>query len=178
MLYVVGRILWHILKRTDTERVAALAAVLAGLVAGLFHAAVDFIWYAPAIVVITIVLGVTGLRLCTGFRPELGIPFPRIGWMIAGVGCLLVLCRVQPDLEQRVAGERSWNQYKNTSSDLEASRISALRLPNWMMMAQTRTPERPDQKPPSSDIAGYNELEKSVADDKELHDCRYASISC
>ena len=122
MLFVVGRILWHLLKRTETRtRRSAGPLCMASLVAGLFHAAVDFIWYVPAIVVITIVLGVTGLRLCTGFRPELGIPFPRIGWLIAGVGCLLVLCRVQPDLAQRVAGERCWTQYKNTSNDLDAS---------------------------------------------------------
>ncbi len=169
MLYVVGRILWHILKRTETERVAALAAVLAGLVAGLFHAAVDFIWYAPAIVVITIVLGVTGLRLCTGFRPELGIPFPRIGWLIAGVGCLLVLCRVQPDLERRVAGERWWNQYKNTSSDLETSRIAAVET-SEADAAETdpETPELPAAEPPSSEVASYDAPEKAKVEDDEL----------
>jgi len=125
MLYVVGRIVWHLLKRREMERVAALSAVLGSLVAGLFHATVDFIWYVPAIVVTTIVLGVAGLRLCTGFRPELGIPFPRFGWLIAGVGCLLVLCRVQPELAQRIAGERCWTEYKNTSNDLDSGLASA-----------------------------------------------------
>jgi O-antigen ligase/tetratricopeptide (TPR) repeat protein len=124
MLFSVGRILWHLLKRTETERVAALSAVIASLFAGLFHAAVDFIWYVPAIVVTTIVLGVVGLRLCTGFRPELGIPFPRLGWLMGGVGCLLILCRVQPELAQRIAGERCWTQYKNTSDDLDASLVA------------------------------------------------------
>ena len=118
VFFVNGRILWHLLKRTDPERIAALAAVMASLAAGIFHAAVDFIWYVPAIVVVTIVLGVAGLRLCTGFRAELGIPFPRVGWIVTALACLFVLCRVQPDLEQRVAGERCWNAYKNTSNDL------------------------------------------------------------
>ncbi len=169
LLYVVGRILWHILKRKETERVAALAAVMASLVAGMFHAAVDFIWYAPAIVVITIVLGVTGLRLCGGFRPELGIPFPRIGWLIAGVGCFLVLCRVQPDLERRVAGEHWWNQYKNTSNDLESSRKSAMETSELNdEETNSETAELPDEKSPSSDVASYNDPEKLVADDNEI----------
>ena len=169
MLYIVGRILWHILKRAETQRVAALGAVLAGLVAGLFHATVDFIWYVPAIVVITIVLGVTGLRLCSGFRPELGIPFPRIGWLIAGVGCLLILCRVQPDLERRVAGEYWWKQYKNTSNDLETSR--RLATENTELNDEetnTETADLPDKKPSSSDVASYNVPEKVVTDDSEL----------
>lgn len=121
MLFVAGRILWHLLKRREAERVAGLSAVLASLIAGTLHAAVDFIWYVPAIVVITIVLGVTGLRLCTGFRPELGIPFPRLAWLVTGVGCLLVMCRVQPDLAQRVEGERAWTAYRNASADLDSS---------------------------------------------------------
>ena len=169
LLYVVGRILWHILKRKETERVAALAAVMASLVAGMFHATVDFIWYAPAIVVITIVLGVTGLRLCGGFRPELGIPFPRIGWLIAGVGCFLVLCRVQPDLERRVAGEHWWNQYKNTSNDLESSRKSAMETSELNdEETNSETAELPDEKSPSSDVASYNDPKKLVADDNEI----------
>ncbi len=171
MLFVGGRILWHLLKRRETERVAALSAVMAGLIAGLFHAAVDFIWYVPAIVVITIVLGVTGLRLCTGFRPELGIPFPRIGWLIAGVGCLLVLCRVQPDLERRVAGERWWNQYKNTSNDLETNRTMATEISNLdEEETDSETSELLDEKHSSSEVASYDEREKNVADDHELRE--------
>ena len=169
LLYVVGRILWHILKRKETERVAALAAVMASLVAGMFHAAVDFIWYAPAIVVITIVLGVTGLRLCGGFRPELGIPFPRIGWLIAGVGCFLVLCRVQPDLERRVAGEHWWNQYKNTSNDLESSRKSAMETSELNdEETNSETAELPDEKSPSSDVASYSDPKTIATDDSEI----------
>ena len=169
MLYAVGRILWHILKRTETERVAALAAVMAGLVAGLFHATVDFIWYVPAIVVTTIVLGVTGLRLCSGFRPTLGMPFPRLGWLIAGVGCLLLLCRVQPDLERRVAGERWWNQYKNTSHDLESSRKSAAEISELNdEETNTGTAELAAAKSPSSDVASYHDPEKIAVDDDEL----------
>lgn len=169
LLYVFGRILWHMLKRTETERVAALAAVMAGLVAGMFHATVDFIWYAPAIVVTTIVLGVTGLRLCSGFRPDLGIPVPRIGWLIAGVGCLLVLCRVQPDLERRVAGEHWWNQYKNTSSDLESSRKAAAEI-SALDDEETdpETSDVPDEESRSSDVASYNNPEKPVTDDDKF----------
>ncbi|MCA9011860.1 MAG: O-antigen ligase family protein [Planctomycetaceae bacterium] len=125
LLFVAGRITWHLLKRKEAERVAGLAAVLASLIAGTLHAAVDFIWYVPAIVVVTIVLGVTGLRLCTGFRPELGIPFPRLAWLVMGMGCLLVMCRAQPDLAQRVEGERAWTAYRNASADLDSSLMSS-----------------------------------------------------
>jgi len=117
LLFVLGRIVWNLLKSHDAGRVAALAAVLAGIVGGIVHAAGDFIWYVPAIVVSTIMLGVIGLRLCSGFTPEQGIFMPRICWMAAGLGCLLVLCRVQPDLGGRVAGERLWFQYLNAQFD-------------------------------------------------------------
>jgi tetratricopeptide (TPR) repeat protein len=111
LLFLLGRILWHFFRRQEPERVAALAAVLAGLAGGVTHAAADFIWYVPAIVVLTIMLGVAGLRLCSGFRPEQGLYMPRIGWLVAGLVCLLILCQSQPDLGRRVAGERLWFQY-------------------------------------------------------------------
>lgn len=173
MLFVTGRIVWHLLKRTDPERIAALAAVMASLAAGIFHATVDFIWYVPAIVVVTIVLGVVGLRLCTGFRPELGIPFPRIGWLIGGVGCLLVLWQVQPGLERRVAGERWWNEYKNTSNDLEKSRAVAQEMSEYesdsekdpSAVTNSGIAERLPEERESAESAGYS---KPATDDDEI----------
>lgn len=165
LLFVTGRILWHLLKRTDPDRIAALAAVMASLAAGIFHATVDFIWYVPAIVVVTIVLGVAGLRLCTGFRPELGIPFPRTGWLIAAVSCLFVLCRVQPDLEQRVAGERCWNAYKNTSNDLTMKAASAAEMSDLVDETESDAQENmlseaPDAHTPEqsgNEVASYDQ---------------------
>ncbi len=126
LLFVLGRIIWNLLACHEAGRVAALAAVLAGLAGGIVHAAGDFIWYVPAIVVSTIMLGVIGLRLCSGFMPGQGIYMPRICWMAAGLGCLLVLFRVQPELARRVAGERLWFQYLNEQFD-ERRMITELR---------------------------------------------------
>jgi len=161
LLSVLARILWHIIKRAEADRVAALAAILAGLVAGLFHSAVDFIWYVPAIVVTTIVLGVTGLRLCSGFRPERGLPFPRVAWAITGVACFLVLCRVQPDLQRRIAGEYWWKHYVCTSRDLDPARIAAAEAAYRTEDAELADPV-PDKAPtrPTTDVASYEEPEE------------------
>jgi len=161
LLSVLARILWHIIKRAEADRVAALAAILAGLVAGLFHSAVDFIWYVPAIVVTTIVLGVTGLRLCSGFRPERGLPFPRVAWAITGVACFLVLCRVQPDLQRRIAGEYWWKHYVCTSRDLDPARIAAAEAAYRTEDVELADPA-PDKVPtrPTTDIASYDESEE------------------
>ncbi len=121
LIYIIGRIIWHLIRRRESQRVAALAAIAAGLVGGAFHAAVDFIWYAPAIVVSTIMLGVAGLRLCSSFRPDHGIYMPRTGWLVLGMVCLFALCRTQPDLAQRIAGERLWHQYLIADFDSESS---------------------------------------------------------
>ncbi len=174
MFFVISRILWHLIKRNDHERIAALAAVMASLAAGIFHAAVDFIWYVPAIVVVTIVLGVAGLRLCTGFRSELGIPFPRLGWLIAGLACLLVLCRAQPDLERRVAGERCWNAYKITSSDLITNAASAAEMSDLVDETDDTSENMPSEasgavtpKQEATDIASYDQ---SAMDESNFRD--------
>ncbi len=111
LIAVLGRIFLQLIRTDDSGRVAALAAILASLVGGVAHAAVDFIWYAPAIVVSTIMLSVAGLRMCSGFSAGQGIRVPRICWFVAGVVCLFLLCRVQPELQRRIVGERLWFQY-------------------------------------------------------------------
>lgn len=117
LLLSVGRIIRNILVSSESSRIALLTAICASLIGGMFHAAVDFIWYAPAIVVSTILLGVAGLRLCTGFASRRSIPIPRLGWFAMGAVCLFVLCNAQPDLQRRVAGERLWFQYLNADFD-------------------------------------------------------------
>ena len=168
ILFVFGRIMWHIFKRTEADRVAALTAVMAGLAAGLFHSAVDFIWYVPAIVVVTIVLGVIGLRLCSGFRPEQGLPFPRIAWLIAGVSCFLVFCRVQPDLERRIAGEHWWNRYVCASSDLDPARIATPKNAIRDEATENADPHPDTSEPQStSDVASYDEPRADHTDDDQ-----------
>lgn len=111
LLTIVLRLSWHVLRRSEPHRVAAIAAVLSGLAGGMIHAAADFIWYVPAVVVTTIILCVIGLRLCIGFRETLGVFMPRIAWMGAGAMCLMMLVKVQPELARRVTGEKYWYQY-------------------------------------------------------------------
>lgn len=117
LLFSVGRIVRNILRTSESSRIALLTAICASLIGGMVHAAVDFIWYAPAIVVTTILLGVAGLRLCTGFTSHRVIPIPRLGWFAMGASCLFVLCDAQPSLQCRVAGERLWFQYLNADFD-------------------------------------------------------------
>jgi tetratricopeptide (TPR) repeat protein len=117
LLLSVGRIVLNILRTSDSARIALLTVICASLIGGMVHAAVDFIWYAPAIVVTTILLGVAGLRLCTGFASHRAIPIPRLGWFAMGAVCLFVLCNAQPNLQRRVAGERLWFQYLNADFD-------------------------------------------------------------
>lgn len=126
LTFSLGRIGWQMVRGNNSAQVAALAAVLASLVGGTVHAAVDFIWYAPAIVVSTIMLGVAGLRLCSGFNAEQGIKMPRIGWFTLGAVCLLILCLTQPDLTRRVAGERLWYQYLIADFDAAAQSDTVL----------------------------------------------------
>lgn len=155
LLFLLGRILWHLVRRQEPERVAALAAVLAGLMAGVIHAAADFIWYVPAIVVTTIMLAVIGLRLCSGFRPEQGLFMPRIGWLAGGVICLLILCRTQPDLSRRVAGERFWFQYLIASFDERKERDES--AANDFSNKTIEPTEVPTTLQKSSDVAQYKD---------------------
>lgn len=120
LLLSVGRIIRNILVSSESSRIALLTALCASLIGGMFHAAVDFIWYAPAIVVTTVLLGVAGLRLCTGFTARQSLLIPRFGWFAMGAVCLFVLCNAQPQLQRRVAGERLWFRYLNADFDAAA----------------------------------------------------------
>ncbi len=111
LVMVLGRLIFAIARKGDMRRGEILAAVLASLAAGVLHAAADFIWYVPAIVVTTIILGVMGLRAAAGFQEFRGITIPRVGWMAACAGCCMLLLSVQPALARRVSGERYYHQY-------------------------------------------------------------------
>jgi O-antigen ligase len=121
LLILLSRFGIYIVRENHTGRIAALAAVSGSLAGGTVHAVVDFIWYAPAIVVSTIVLGTIGLRICSGFRPNQGLRIPRVIWFTTGAACLLLFCRVQPHLANRVTGERLWFQYLNAQFDATSS---------------------------------------------------------
>lgn len=111
LLLVLGRLLLAVLRRAESPRGEYVAAVLASLTAGAVHATADFVWYVPAIVVTTVVLAATGLRLAGGTQHLLSLPVPRIGWLAAGAGCVAALLAVQPELTRRWQGERHFYQY-------------------------------------------------------------------
>ncbi|MCA9059472.1 MAG: hypothetical protein KDA85_13285, partial [Planctomycetaceae bacterium] len=167
-LLLIGlRIVTGLFRNTSHPRRFAMAATaVAGLTGGMVHAAADFIWYAPAIVVTTIVLIVTTLRTLSGFSVTRAIPIPRIAWLAAAGAAGFGLVTVQPELEARVAGEREWNQYllvsqqirqekeadqgKTTEKDLEqifaktGENSSQLPLRNVSHSTVASTPSRED----------------------------------
>ena len=125
LLILLGRLGVYVVRKNESGRIAALAAISGSLAGGIVHAVVDFIWYAPAIVVSTIVLAVIGLRICSNFQSNRGMQIPRVIWFATGAACLLLFCSVQPGLANRVAGERLWFQYLNAQFDATSSAVSA-----------------------------------------------------
>ena len=111
LVAVLGRFTWKLIRPADPGQTEYVAAITASILAGAAHATADFIWYAPAIVVTTVVLAVAGLRMCSGFQHERGITVPRIFWLGPAVASGIALFVVQPGLAQRVAGEKHWHQF-------------------------------------------------------------------
>ncbi|MCA9061419.1 MAG: O-antigen ligase family protein [Planctomycetaceae bacterium] len=109
VLFRLGR--GFLRNSTHPHLFAMAAACAAGLAGGMLHAVVDFIWYAPAIVVTTIALIVTALRALSGFSELTSIAVPRIAWLGAAAAAGFGLVTIQPQLASRVNGEREWNQY-------------------------------------------------------------------
>lgn len=162
LLFVLGRLLIHLIRRSEPERVAAIAAVFAALAGGVVHAAFDFIWYVPAIVVVTIALIIVGLRLCSGFHQEAGLPCPRIVWMSGGIACLLMLGLSQPDLGRRVAGERLWYQYLIVAKESLRS-LSEETAPTLNLEKAKTEEEQPAYLERGTDVARYDDKPESPA---------------
>ncbi len=179
LLYLISRLMWHIVRRTEPERIAALAAVLAGLMGGVIHATVDFIWYVPAIVVTTIMLAVIGLRLCSGFRPEQGLFMPRIAWMAGGLLCLGVLCRSQPELASRVAGERLWYQYlianfdERRTAEEHRNALAELESDDDDKESKDATRDQSTMEPSDENTASYDDDPKPDVADARLTSLRH-----
>lgn len=92
---------------------ACCVVVLACSVGGILHGVVDFIWYAPAIVVTSLILVAVGLRaaqLTSDTEPAAatGLWFPRLGWATMGGACLCGMMIQQPELLSRIDAERHW----------------------------------------------------------------------
>lgn len=122
LLFMSRLLLGYLKSRTETSRSIAIA-VAASATAGTLHAVTDFIWYVPAIVVISLILSVVGLKsISRGFETSNsggGIWCPRIAWLAAGACCVWGLIRVQPELQARVVAERHWNDSLRTKLEVD-----------------------------------------------------------
>jgi len=112
LLYLLGRFAIGYFRSASDGSRTCIVAVFASSLAGVLHAVVDFIWYVPAIVVVSLVLVVVGLKAANpkfeSLSPPRGLWFPRLGWAIVGGFCILGLVQVQPNLLSRIEGEKHW----------------------------------------------------------------------
>lgn len=112
LVVLLLRLVVGIFRTGDDGARTCVVAVLASAAAACLHAVVDFIWYVPGIVVVSLVLAAVGLKAAGRSRSSVeggGLPFPRIAW--AGVGglCVLGLVQIQPQLLNRITAEREWH---------------------------------------------------------------------
>lgn len=118
LLLMLGRLVIGALRKSENASVAV--TVIAAAVGAILHAVVDFIWYVPAIVVISLLLLAVGLRAARGFhhRSTAGLWIPRPAWAILCGCCILGLITAQPELFRRIAGERHWYAALRTKLDV------------------------------------------------------------
>lgn len=129
LLFVLGRMIIGSFRTSGTKHMCTVV-VLACCLGGILHGVVDFIWYAPAIVVTSLVLLAVGLRTSSrnfdlqtsaqiSAQPaqQQGLWFPRLGWAALGGFCVLGLVSVQGDLFQRIEGEKHWYASLRTKMD-------------------------------------------------------------
>ena len=80
---------------TSARHAACLAAVAAGIVASVVHSVVDFVWYIPACVSMTIFMIAIAWRLSRSVedsRSERSIAIPRFVWCGASVAMCGIVC--------------------------------------------------------------------------------------
>jgi O-antigen ligase/tetratricopeptide (TPR) repeat protein len=162
LIFVCWRIGRGMLVADNAELSGCLTAIAASIAGGMLHAVADFIWYVPAIVVTTTVLMVAGLRLRSKFAADQGLPIPRIGWLCGAVACAALVLSVQPELHQRVLGERYWHQFlittfdqRDGSSDDDQDHMDAAEIPenevDAIAATEVESEETTDSSSTSSD---------------------------
>lgn len=119
LLILIARLVFGSFGNTSRNR-ACTVVVLGCTVGGILHGIVDFIWYAPAIVVTSLVLVAIGLRTShRGFgEPQtedpVGLWFPRMAWAAMGGVCVCGMMAQQPELFSRIQAESHWHAALNT----------------------------------------------------------------
>lgn len=123
LIYLLLRLVVGYFRSGSDSSRACVVAVFASAAAGILHAVADFIWYVPAIVIVSLVLVVVGLKASTaGFETantRRGVWVPRFVWAMCGGFCILGLVNVQPELIARIKGEKHWYASLRTALTLE-----------------------------------------------------------
>jgi len=123
-------------RTPDPRLLMCLAGVAGSLAANFVHAAVDFVWYVPGLMVVVVVLAACACRLWQLGRQRRGestspLPIPRAGWL-AAAACLALLgfFMVQNRLGATRA-EPSWHRCLTLSKDIayldDADRLDRLK---------------------------------------------------
>ncbi|MEZ6125629.1 MAG: O-antigen ligase family protein [Planctomycetaceae bacterium] len=107
--WILLRLVRGYLRTESDARKSIAVAVAASGSAALLHAVTDFIWYVPAIVILTLMLVVVGLKAVSGGMDQphqnSGLWIPRAAWAALAGLCVLEIIQVQPSLLNRVHAE-------------------------------------------------------------------------
>ena len=125
LLLVLLRLIAGSLRKGEVGSASIAVVVIAALIGASLHAVVDFIWYVPAIVVVSLMLLAVGLRSVTrNFNESVdrGIWVPRLAWAALAGCCLLGLVSCQAELMTRIAGEKHWYAALRTKLDVPDDR--------------------------------------------------------
>ena len=86
---MVGSYCWQVLRNSSSRRVIILSgAVTASLVASAAHSFVDFVWFIPSCMSLTILLAACALRLAQHTAEDLSMSQPSVAWSRVRWYCL------------------------------------------------------------------------------------------
>lgn len=117
LVFVILRLIVSFVRSDTSASRACIVVVVGSTIGAILHAVADFIWYVPAIVVVSLILLTAGLRAAaTNQEASLPwtLPVPRILWLGCAVVLVIGLVKIQPDLMRRIDGEHHWHAYLTT----------------------------------------------------------------
>lgn len=118
LVWFLSRLAWGYFKEASYDKRSILVAVAASSAAGILHAVTDFIWYVPAIVVVSLMMVAIGLSSVSRQRNATtapsGIPLPKVVWFTMALLCAMTAGGAQNDLLARIDAEQHWYASLNT----------------------------------------------------------------
>jgi tetratricopeptide (TPR) repeat protein len=103
-------------KHGDAANKHRMGAVAAGLLAGSLHSLVDFVWYLPGYMIVTLVLAACACRCAQMTRPERPHAIPNRSARLLAWTLILAVIPVgrfcTDNLERSIAAARSWSAYR------------------------------------------------------------------